>query len=98
MKKLFYTILVFTGCAFADECGICAKYEQQIDNAISGVNSVVDSAVALTKAADRTARSAYRQIANARYTDVIISQLRNAEGVCPRFKAKADSLAAVYSK
>ena len=71
---------------------------QQIDNAIAGVNSVVDSAVALTKDADRTARSAYRQSANARYTDVIISQLRSAESVCPSFKAKAYSLAAVYSK
>ena len=98
MKKMFLTLIVAVGCSLADECEICNTYESQIEKAIAGVDSVVDSAVAITRDADRTARSAYRQIANARYTDVIIAQLRSAESVCPRFKAKADSLAAVYAK
>lgn len=98
MKKIILSIAVLAGCALAVDCEICEGYEKQIDKAIEGVNSVVDSAVALTGSADKTARDAYRKMANARYTEVIIEQLRSAESVCPKLKAKADSLASVYVK
>ena len=98
MKKIIFSLAIAASLALAEDCDVCKKFETQIDNAISGVNSVVDSAVAITKDADRTARSAYQKIANARYTDVIIDQLRSAEAVCPKLKAKADSLASAYAK
>lgn len=97
MKKIILSVAVLAGFALAD-CEICDKYEKQIEKAIDGVNGVVDSVAVLAGSADKAAMDAYRKMANSRYTEVIIEQLRSAESVCPKLKAKADSLASVYVK